>query len=264
MDAEKLRKKIIEKTKKEVKEKLGGKEGHIVKAINMLEDLDLTFNMLFEAVRDWYSLHFPELFKLVKEPEKSLELIANLTTREQFSMENILRYYGNEALAKELEAKAKESTGAEISKENANQIKAIAKKVLEIKECREALSKMLEAEMLAEMPNLTKVAGAFLGAKLLRETKSLKRLAFLPSSTIQLIGAEKALFKHLRSGTKPPKHGMILQHPLMRKVKREHRGKMARALANKISIAAKADYFGKKDISSALINELEEKAEKLK
>ncbi|MCD6478692.1 MAG: hypothetical protein J7L44_02270 [Candidatus Diapherotrites archaeon] len=260
---ESLRKKVIEKTRKEVKEKLASKEAHIIKAVNTLEDLDLIFNMLFEDVRDWYSLHFPELFRLAKEPEKSLALVANITLRENFTKEEIFKYYANESLAEELAEKAKVSAGSELNAEQARAIKELAERALEIKKYREALAEFIEREMQAKLPNLAKVAGPLLGARLLREAKSLQKLAFMPSSTIQVIGAEKALFKHLRKGTKPPKHGIIFQHPLLRKVRREHRGKMARALANKISLAIKADYFGKREISERFVRELEEKAEQL-
>lgn len=257
---ESLRKKVIEKTRMQIKERLAGKEVHIIKAVNTLEDLDLVFNMLFEDVRDWYSLHFPELFRLVKEPEKSLTLIANLTLREKFVKEEVIKYYANEEVAAELEKKAKESAGADLNAEQVEVIKQLAKKALELRKYRNALAGFIEKEMQSKLPNLTKIAGPLLGARLLREAKSLRKLAFMPSSTIQVIGAEKALFKHLRKGTKPPKHGIIFQHPLLRKVKRENRGKMARALANKISLAIKEDYFGKKDVSDKAVKELEEKA----
>ncbi len=263
MNIEELRKKVLEKTKKEVKERLAGREMHIIKAVNTLEDLDSIFNTLFEDARDWYSLHFPELFQLVKEPEKSLALIGNITLRKNFKKEEILKYYANEKVAEELEKKAKESAGAELSTEQAEALQELAKRALEIRKYREALADFIEKEVQVRLPNLAKVAGPILGARLLREAKSLKKLAFMPASTIQVIGAEKALFKHLRKGTKPPKHGIIFQHPLLRKVKRENRGKMARALANKISLAIKADYFGKSDIGEKLIKELEEKAKQL-
>jgi nucleolar protein 56 len=263
MSIEKLREEVIEKTKEQVKEKLAGKEVHIIKAVNTLEDLDLVFNMLFENARDWYSLHFPELFRLVKEPEKSLALIANITSRENYTKDEILKYYANESVAEELAKKAKGSAGSELNSEQAQVIKELAKKALEIKKYREVLAEFIEKEMQAKLPNLARVAGPLLGARLLREAKSLQKLAFMPSSTIQVIGAEKALFKHLRKGTKPPKHGIIFQHPLLRKVRREHRGKMARALANKISLAIKADYFGKREISERFAKELEEKAKLL-
>ncbi|MCX8190208.1 MAG: NOP58 family protein [Candidatus Diapherotrites archaeon] len=263
MNAEQLRKKILEKTKKQVREKLSGKETHITKAMNALEDLELMFNMLFEDVREWYSLHFPELFSVVKDPDKCLLLISELGQRENFKKNEIEKLYSNPEAVALLEEKAKNSIGGKASKENIAQISSVAKKALELRKQKDELASHIEREMLEQTPNLAKVAGPMLGAKLLCHAKSLKKLAFVPSSTIQLMGAEKALFKHLRKGTKPPKHGIIFQHPLMRRVRKENRGKMARALANKISIAAKEDYFGKNDISQELIKELEEKAKML-
>jgi len=251
------------RTKRQIKEKLSGREAHIIKAINALEDVDLVFNMLFEDVRDWYSLHFPELFRLVKEPEKSLALITNITFRKKFVKEEIVKYYANEHIAEILEKRAKESAGAEMGEQDASILKGLAKRTYELKKYRAKLASFIEREMQEKLPNLTKVAGPLLGARLLREAKSMKKLAFMPSSTIQVIGAEKALFRHMRKGTKPPKHGIIFQHPLLRKVKRENRGKMARAIANKISLAVKEDYFGKREISEKFAKELEEEAEHL-
>jgi len=96
-----------------------------------------------------------------------------------------------------------------------------------------------------------------LGARLISIAGSLERLARLPSSTIQILGAEKALFRHLRSGAKPPKHGVILQHPIVSGAK--NKGRAARKLASKTAIAAKMDFYGNRDISKKLKEDLEAK-----
>ena len=128
------------------------------------------------------------------------------------------------------------------------------------------LDSYIEAEMLKFAPNTAKVAGAILGAKLIQMAGSLEKLAKLPASTIQVLGAEKALFRHLRKGTKPPKHGVILQHQLMKKVNPKNRGKVARTLAAKIAIAAKVDFYSKgKDLVWQDINKgLDTRVGKLK
>jgi nucleolar protein 56 len=92
-------------------------------------------------------------------------------------------------------------------------------------------------------PNVLELAGATIGAKLIELAKSLKRMALLPASTVQLLGAEKALFRHLKLKTKSPKYGVIFQHPLIQNAKRSERGKMARRLADKLSLCARLDYF---------------------
>jgi nucleolar protein 56 len=112
--------------------------------------------------------------------------------------------------------------------------------------------------MMNYCPNIYSLTGGLIGAKLLEKTKSLRHMAFLPSSTIQLLGAEKALFRHLRNKKiRPPKHGLILSHPLVMDAKRADRGAAARMFAAKISIAARVDYFHGEFIGDQLREELE-------
>jgi nucleolar protein 56 len=99
--------------------------------------------------------------------------------------------------------------------------------------------------MKEQLPNFSEIAGTLLGAKLLAEAGSKRKLAFMPSSTMQVLGAEKALFNHLKKKTSCPKHGVIFNHPLIQKIPKNKRGKVARILAGKLSLAAKIDYFGK-------------------
>ncbi len=113
-------------------------------------------------------------------------------------------------------------------------------------------------------PNLSAIAGPVLGARLLAKAGGLKKLALLPASTIQVIGAEKALFRHLRTGARPPKHGILFQHPLVRNAKKWQRGKIARTIAAKLAIAAKEDYFGGKYIADDLRKEIEERVKEIK
>ena len=87
-----------------------------------------------------------------------------------------------------------------------------------------------------------------LGARLISLAGSLEKLAEFPSSTIQVIGASKALFKHLRARAPSPKHGIIYSHPLINTAPWWVRGKIARAVAAKLSLAARIDFYsGEKD-----------------
>jgi len=258
-----LRKQLIQRTKKQLREHYAGRDVHIIRAINALEDIDSVFNLLFEDVREWYSVHFPELERLVKGNETFLQLVARLCDRKEFTEENILGVYENKTQAKKIALTARKSIGSEVKEKDALRIKQLADKSIALKKQRNALASYIESEMNEQLPNFSRIAGALLGARLLNHAGSIKKLALMPSSTLQVIGAEKALFKHLKTGSKPPKHGIIFQHPLIRKVKRKNRGKIARALANKLSIAAKEDYFGKEDISAKLLKQLEKRAEEL-
>jgi nucleolar protein 56 len=102
----------------------------------------------------------------------------------------------------------------------------------------------VENEMKVVAPNLTAILGSSVGARILSKAGSLKKLATLPASTIQVLGAEKALFRALKTGTQPPKHGILFQHPIVHAAPRWQRGKMARAVAAKAAIAARVDVYG--------------------
>lgn len=119
-----------------------------------------------------------------------------------------------------------------------------------------SLENQIEIDMNKVAPNTSKLAGPIIGARLISISGSLDRLAFLPASTVQILGAEKALFRYKKEGGKPPKHGVIFQHSLLNKSLRTERGKIARVLAAKIATAARADAFTKRDIADDLIKEL--------
>jgi nucleolar protein 56 len=112
-------------------------------------------------------------------------------------------------------------------------------------------------------PNLSSVAGPLLAARLLSLTGSIERLGRLPASTMQLLGAEKALFQFMMEGGRPPKHGVIFQHPMIHRAPPWQRGKIARALAAAATLAARVDSFGKRDISGSISAGLQKKLERI-
>lgn len=143
-------------------------------------------------------------------------------------------------------------------------IKNNSKLMIDLNNNRNELEEFINSEMNHFAPNLSKIAGESLGAKLITLAGGLKKLAFQPSGTIQLLGAEKALFRHLRDGSDPPKHGIIFEHPYVRNTDWDKRGKIARALASKIAIAARIDYFSKEDKSDELKSELEKRVNEVR
>jgi nucleolar protein 56 len=112
---------------------------------------------------------------------------------------------------------------------------------------KDSLSEFIDSEMNKELPRFSNLAGTILGARLLAEAGSKKKLAMIPSSTMQVLGAEKALFNHIKKKTLPPKHGHIFNHPLIQRMPKNKRGKASRILAGKLSIAARMDFFESKD-----------------
>jgi len=129
---------------------------------------------------------------------------------------------------------------------------------------RRELTDYISTVMKEVAPNITALVGPLLGARLISLAGSLESLARLPASTIQVLGAEKALFRALRTGGKPPKHGVIFQYPDIHRSPRWQRGKIARALAAKLAIAAKVDAFTGRFIGDKLREELRRRIEEIK
>jgi nucleolar protein 56 len=224
----------------------------IAQAIQTLDDLDRTVNLFMGRLREWYGLHFPELDRLIEKHETYARLAMNLGYRDNFSFE-ALEKEGIPKERAEVTAKAAEtSMGADIAEQDLAEIQALSRNVLELYELRKNMENYVDKTMQEVAPNTRAVAGALLGARLIAIAGSLQNLAMRPASTIQVLGAEKALFRSLKTGARPPKHGLIFQHALLHDAKRWQRGKIARALAGKIAIAARADAFGGRYVGDAL------------
>ena len=123
----------------------------------------------------------------------------------------------------------------------------------------ERLQTQIDTDMVIIAPNISAIAGPLIGARLIALAGGIDRLAMLPASTIQLLGAEKALFRYKKEGGRPPKHGILFQHPLVNRAPRMERGRRARTLAATLTIAVKADVFTKRAIHAQLTDDLEKK-----
>ena len=147
------------------------------------------------------------------------------------------------------------SRGGYISDVNLAIVQSIAKQILDFHSLRKKLEEHIESEMYGIAPNLSTILGAAVGARILGRAGSLKRLASLPASTIQVLGAEKALFRSLKTGSQPPKHGLLFQHAMVHTAPRWQRGKIARAVAAKAVIAARVDMYGE-GLNNTLLEKL--------
>jgi nucleolar protein 56 len=224
----------------------------IAQAIQTLDDLDRTVNLFMGRLREWYGIHFPELDRLIEKHETYARLVMNLGYRDNFSFE-ALEKEGIPKERAEVTAKAAEtSMGADIAEQDLAEIQALSRNVLELYELRKNMENYVDKTMEEVAPNTRAIAGALLGARLIAIAGSLQNLAMRPASTIQVLGAEKALFRSLKTGARPPKHGLIFQHALLHDAKRWQRGKIARVLAGKLAIAARADAFGGRYVGDAL------------
>jgi nucleolar protein 56 len=235
----------------------------IAQAIQTLDDLDRTVNLFMGRLREWYGVHFPELDRLIEKHETYARLVMNLGHREEFT---------NEALEKEgipkerveITAKAAESSmGADLAETDLTEIQVLSRDVLNMYELRKDMENYVDRTMEEVAPNTRTIAGALLGARLIAIAGSLQNLAMRPASTIQVLGAEKALFRSLKTGARPPKHGLIFQHALLHDAKRWQRGKIARVIAGKLAIAARIDAFGGKYVGNILKAEVDKRIEEI-
>lgn len=255
---------MVEYTRRKLRKEAQKRDLLAVQAIRAMDDIDKTINLYVARLREWYSIHFPELDELIKEHPEYAKLVYELGDRSNFTVENLIKMGYSEERAKKIAEAAKASIGADLSDFDMNYIKVLAGIILELYRLRSTLDEYVEAVMKEVAPNITALVGARLGARLLSLAGGLEELAKLPASTIQVLGAEKALFRALRTGGKPPKHGVIFQHPAIHKSPRWQRGKIARALAAKLAIAAKVDLFSGRNMGERLVKEFEERVEEIK
>lgn len=204
----------------------------LIQAINSVDDIDESISKLVERIRDWYTIYFPEM-DTISNNETYIKLIAESENREDI-LENF-----NEHFSEEIE----ESTGADIVEDDLLMLKSFSESIYSLQKSRRELETYIDSKMEAIAPNLRDLLGSTLGAKLIAHIGSIKRLATYPASVIQIMGAEKAIFRHLKTGERPPKHGLIFQHPSVRGAKWWNRGKIARNLALKITLAVRKDVF---------------------
>ena len=216
----------------------------IIQAISSIKEIDKLINILIKRLREWYGLYNPEFEENLQNQERFVELVLGKSKKE---------------LLKEIKVSEKDSMGAEFSKENLEPVLSLAKEVNGLFVLRKKQESYLEKLMKKVCPNLLAITGATIGGKLIEQAGGLKNLMLFPASTIQLLGAEKALFRHMKSGAKSPKYGFLHEHPLIAKNPRELHGKIARTLADKISIAVKVDYFKGKFIGDKLLKGVESK-----
>ncbi|MEW6036363.1 MAG: NOP5/NOP56 family protein [Candidatus Micrarchaeota archaeon] len=243
------RARFMKRARQTVMQALRSRDMLLASVTKSIEDLDKTINLLGERFEDWYGIYFPEL----RAEEKLQYCNAALMIDKENLDEKGLAVILGQKRASELAAAAKGSLGAKLSPKDHSECLSMARAIITLEKLRkdyEAYQKELANEL---CPNMSEVGGPEIAAKLVSHVGSLQRLALLPSSAIQVLGAEKALFKHLRNRKiPPPKHGIIFQHVRISASPKSVRGKIARALANQLSLASKADAFSKRSISPAL------------
>jgi nucleolar protein 56 len=254
----------IELAKMKVKTTVERRDLLVAQAVQTVDDLDKSLNIFMSRVREWFGLHYPELDRMLDKHETYARLVVNLGTRENFTAENLEKEGLPKAKSQKIAKVAAASMGADLGGEDLTQIQDMCRSVLELYGVRQSLEKYVDSVMEEVAPNTRAIGGSLLGARLLALAGGLLNLAKLPASTIQVLGAEKALFRSLKTKARPPKHGIIFQHPLIHDGKRWQRGKIARALAGKLSIAARVDAFRGEYGGDELKADLEKRIEEIR
>ncbi len=235
----------------------------IVQTISAIDDLNKIINLVASRLREWYGYHFPELNDLVESHKTYLRLVYELGTRNNMKKEALMNLGLPERRAEIVEEAANRSIGADFSDLDIEKMKRFAAEGLHLFSLKDELESYLTDLMEDMAPNIAKLAGPLIGARLIKLAGGLLELAKLPSSTIQVLGAEKALFLALRKKGKPPKHGVIFQHTLIHTAPKWLRGKIARVFAGKLSIAARVDAYSGHYIGDELSRDLERRIKEL-
>ncbi|MFX1256486.1 MAG: hypothetical protein ACFFAN_01400 [Promethearchaeota archaeon] len=256
-------KKINEEIIKKKVSKVGAQKDIII--IQIIETLDIikkSISLFSNRLKEWYGLHFPELTdKIIEDNILLAKIISILGNRENFTFEKINKNFDfKENFINDLLKRASESMGAEI---NLKFVQDYANQLLSLNSYRKELEQYLSDLMEKSAPNLNSIVGGLIGAKLIAKAGGLKKLAYMPASRVQLLGAEKALYRFLKSGEKRPKHGLIFQWQQIRSSKPWIRGKISRIIAGKIGLASKIDYFSGEFIGNIFSKEIEEKVREI-
>lgn len=218
----------------------------IIQAISLHEDLDKEINNYMMRLKEWYGYHFPELTAHIPDPltyVKVVKAIGNKSNCNEVSLTDLV--------GEEVEVKVKQasdiSMGTEISKQDEEFILKLTDQILDLDEYRTNLEEYLKNRMMTVAPNLSNLVGEVIAAKLIAKAGSLINLAKFSASTLQIVGAEKALFKAMRSKKQTPKYGIIYQTKMVGSANGRAKGKIARALAAKSSLCVRVDALAEEE-----------------
>ncbi|KAH0297250.1 Nop-domain-containing protein, partial [Aureobasidium melanogenum] len=222
-------------------------DNHIIQAIATIDHLDKAVNLFSMRVREWYGWHFPELVKIVSDNTKYAQLALLIKDKKTLTEDNIHDIAAivddDEAIARSIIDAAKVSMGQDISDADMENVMAFAERVVSLNKYRKSVGNYLVSKMSIVAPNLAALIGETVGARLISKAGSLTNLAKYPASTVQILGAEKALFRALKTKGNTPKFGIIYHSSFIGRAGAKNKGRISRFLANKTSIASRIDNF---------------------
>ena len=222
-------------------------DNHIIQAIAILDQLDKAVNTFSMRVREWYSWHFPELVKIVSENQKYAKVALFVKDKKTLSADKLHDLAAlvddDEDIAKGIIEAANRSMGQDISTADMENVTLFAQRVVSLANYRKTLHSYLVSKMGVVAPNLATLIGEIVGARLISRAGSLTNLSKYPASTVQILGAEKALFRALKTKGNTPKYGLLYHSSFIGRAGQKNKGRISRFLANKCSMASRIDNF---------------------
>lgn len=219
----------------------------IIQAIGLLDELDKEINTYAMRVKEWYGWHYPEMAKIVSDTIGYSRVVLKVGVRENFRTTDLSSIIEDDTVEQNVKETAEISMGTELAEMDIVNIQSLASEVVKMAEYRTELNAYLFNRMQAIAPNLTCMVGELVGARLIAHAGSLMNLAKQPASTVQILGAEKALFRALKTKHATPKYGLIYHASLIGQATPKNKGKISRILAAKAALAIRVDAMGETD-----------------
>ena len=204
---------------------LSEKDTELLQMVRMLDELDEVINLLTERLTEWHQSTTPDSS----------------------------RKYNRAASKKFIQT---------IAKSKNLSMRQVAREILSLTNLRLQLMKDVSRMADEVIPNMSTLVGGLVAARLVSRAGGLTLISRMAASSIQVLGAESALFSHIRSGSPSPKHGLIFQHRRVHNAPRGVRGKVARILAAKLAIAARIDAF-RGELDEAFLADANEKIDRM-
>jgi nucleolar protein 56 len=221
----------------------------VIQSIALIDQLDKNINSFCMRIKEWFGWHFPELNRIVADNTVYVKIVNLIQTRQHFAenkeelTESLDEITLDAEVSKQIIDSTTTSMGSEMNEVDLMNVKYFCDKVMGLIKYREDMMGYLRDKMKNVAPNISALVGEVVAARLISHSGSLTSLAKYPASTIQILGAEKALFRALKTKGKTPKYGLLYHSSFIGKAPTKSKGKISRYLANKIAMCSRIDYF---------------------
>ena len=221
----------------------------VIQSIALIDLLDKDINSFCMRIKEWFSWHFPELGKIITDNYVYIRIVnlieqrKNLIDNQEELKPKLDEITLDPEISKAIIDSALISMGSEISEADLINIKYFSDRVENLIKYREKLNNYLKNKTNKLAPNTSALVGEVVTARLISHSGSLSTLAKYPASTIQILGAEKALFRALKTRSATPKYGLLYHSSFIGKAKMKNKGKISRYLANKLAMCSRIDCF---------------------